>query len=335
MEIGTFENIIYSATFKESDTSKSQTTTKGNVGLSCTEFLSGRESDDGVWAPTTTKPSFTMNIHDPQKDAYISGDISKKGCFECEVLYAAMAALAQEPKSILIDVGGNIGLYSLSAASMGHKSFIFEPVQRNYERICRSMLRNEGFEDKITLFANAVTKTDTTVEFTQDAAIRLNMGAFIMGETKMDTIGEGRVEGVDFAKGIPLEALKPILFPSMQAVPVVIKVDVEGNECAALMGGMSLLRELNLHYVTIEWSYLRLSKCTEREQIFDLLLSKGLKPYMLTRGSWELLDTNLFGEDSMDWKQRGSFPLGGLYDIAWSKEPPKQYKGSFSDVAKR
>ena len=117
MEIGTFENIIYSATLKE--TSKSQrattTTTKNNIGFSCSKFLAGRESDDGVWAPTSTHPSFTMSIHDPQKDAYISRDISKKGCFECDVLYAAMAALAQEPKSILIDVGGNIGMYSLAS----------------------------------------------------------------------------------------------------------------------------------------------------------------------------------------------------------------------------
>ena len=352
-------------------TTTNTTTTTTTTPFSCRDFLKDAgddKDDDGQWVPvsstvnnqnvttSTTKSTFLMNIHHPTKDVHVSGSLAIRGCFECDILYSAMTALHQHKDSLLIDIGGNIGLYSLYASFLGHDAYIFEPVQKNYARICRSILKNtdqngNGFEQRIKLFANAVTAQPTIVEFSSQREVGQNLGSYTMRETKkaappvdsrrttsttssqLSSSGN-TIEGIDYAKGIRLDSIRHLLVGSRSLSqttnrPVVLKVDVEGYECIALQSGLDWLRELNIVYVAIEWSYSRLKDhCDARQDIFDLFTSKGLKPYMRLgnnndNGKWELLDINTW---QYKWKQRGGrFPNIGLYDIAWSKESPANY----------
>jgi hypothetical protein len=52
------------------------------------------------------------------------------------VLGTTMHAMGKVEDAILIDIGSNIGLYSLTAVSMGHSNFAFEPFRPNFESIC-------------------------------------------------------------------------------------------------------------------------------------------------------------------------------------------------------
>ena len=69
-----------------------------------------------------------MAIHDPEKEV-ISLEIARHGCYECDVLHSLLRALQNSTGASLIDMGGNIGLYSLHAASLGRRAVAFDVVK--------------------------------------------------------------------------------------------------------------------------------------------------------------------------------------------------------------
>jgi FkbM family methyltransferase len=288
------------------------------VPLDCTAL--SFDFHEGAFVNTSSTPSFAINIHSPKKDKYISASLARNGCFECDILQAAMQALQSRPDAVLIDVGSNIGIYSLTAASMGHKAFGFEPFRRNWERICRSVLRNQ-YEDMVTIYNKAATDKPAFLQLTTAAGNRGAMKVKEKLQENGDAATAGVREGVDFAQGVTLDSLPA--FPVDK--PVVLKIDVEGHECLALAGGMIQLSKLTIVYVAIEWSLERLTACRNRQAVFDLFLNNGLKPFMRLDDDWKPLDPNNW----KDWKKRGEGnPRPVLYDVAWSKDMPNQVLAS-------
>lgn len=156
-------------------------------------------------------------------DYAISKDIFNQGCFECDVMKAAMQVLERNPDASLLDIGANIGQYSLQAAAMNHKAYAFEPFAENYKRFCHSVKSN-GFLDRIHIFKTAVMKESRKVKLQGNEQ---NKGAsyvsrYSQKEEKSTTEGEGTV----FAHGVTLDAMREFL----PRGPVVLKVDVEGGE---------------------------------------------------------------------------------------------------------
>ncbi|CAB9504619.1 Inherit from COG: Methyltransferase [Seminavis robusta] len=284
----------------------------------------------GQWVQSTWN-SFAMSIHDPTRDAFISKEILEHGCFECAILDPAMTALQKAGKTAaLLDLGANIGLYSLSAASLGHDAYCFEPVQRNYARICQSVTHNAQFDKRVHVFNRAVTNVGapTIVRFDGETATS-NLGAFTMREDVVTTAVEGR-EGKDYGQAVALDDIGSSL-NALQKRPVVLKVDVEGFECTALAGGLQFLSTLDITYVAIEWSLARLKRCTKRQEIFDLFVNRNkLLPYMhIANGKWDKLDPAQWEQ----WIQRGRQPKVGLYDIAWARTDPTNL--SLGDAMKK
>jgi len=62
----------------------------------------------------------------------------------------------------VLDEGGNIGMWSLVAAAANHVTYTFEPYKENYIRICKSITKNDSFDDRIHLFNVAATTEETT-----------------------------------------------------------------------------------------------------------------------------------------------------------------------------
>jgi hypothetical protein len=54
--------------------------------------------------------------------------------------------------TVVVDIGGNIGVYTLAAASQGHRVHVFEPVPLHVLMIQQS-LRMNALDDLVTLCA--------------------------------------------------------------------------------------------------------------------------------------------------------------------------------------
>ena len=83
-----------------------------------------------------------MCLYNVHEDQYVSGSIHKFGNWEGHIVTEMIKTLQQFENSTLLDIGGNIGYYTLAAASAGYPVNVFEPVPLNAAMIQQSIQRN-------------------------------------------------------------------------------------------------------------------------------------------------------------------------------------------------
>ncbi|CAB9508695.1 Inherit from COG: Methyltransferase [Seminavis robusta] len=278
------------------------------------------ENDPGIDVKvhnSCVAPEFKMNVH-PTGDL-VSRFIRSWGCFECSLVKKFMRFLAQTPPdTFLLDMGANMGWYSLHAAALGRDVFAFEPFQKNYQRICKSTtILNKGFDDRIVVFNVALTDHPTTIGF--GYVSEKNFGGIHVEESDaVKTKAADAVRGVDYAPGIQLSSLKDVL-PTNR--PAVIKIDVERAECEALGGALDYLHTIDLLYVQIEWNPAPMGACKHRDAIFELFRKNRLTPYQHypIQDVWKPLDVKEYSQWHNSWliEKVGNYPF---IDIAWIRE---------------
>jgi FkbM family methyltransferase len=276
------------------DNSKART-----IILDCRTLAATLSRDGHNFVKTKTTPSFEMNIHPLKSDIWVSRAIAEQGCWECDLVEYMQNALQSHNEPYFVDVGGNLGMYSLVAASMGVPTYTFEPFRANYERICRSVVRN-GLLDRLTLFnIAAVSEPAPRLVFFGSMETN-NFGGTKLNLRRKETSQE--IDGEKVMLGITIDSVRDH-FP--KGKPVVVKMDIEGSECEALDGGMEFLREADLVLFLIEWNQRNRLKCAGTQAHVDILMGKGLVPFFKGK---EPLDAT----EWRNWKK-------GTGDIIWRK----------------
>lgn len=104
---------------------------------------------------TKTSPNFTICVYEAYEDRYISAALRNDGVWEPYITPLFEHALSNFPNTMVIDIGANIGYYTLLAASMGHNVVAVEPVLQNALHIHKAAKVNK-LEHRITLLQNAL-----------------------------------------------------------------------------------------------------------------------------------------------------------------------------------
>ncbi len=120
------------------------------------------------------------------------------------------------PGCVVLDVGANVGLYTLLAAKRGARVFAIEADPMNAAML-RHHLKLNRLEDRVTVFEMAATETEETVSLYRSLP---NMGESNIIE-KGDSVGS--------VPGKPIDSLN---LPSVD----ICKMDIEGAELMALHG---------------------------------------------------------------------------------------------------
>ena len=297
--------------------------------IDCSVFLESSSSlPENIVHVAQAEHPFDMSLHDTKLEI-ISRSIKEEGCFECPILNSLLSALKKSPQASFIDIGGNIGMYSLYAASYGYNAVTFEPMKLNQERICESIRLNPGFKDRLTLIGAAMTDSSSTSKYVNFNTIGfkrylgkrgdLNYGSGMVREIKSDNVPPGN-RGVDYALSATVDSLQGTSHLPQPGSRIVLKVDVEGFECKAISGSLDYLSKVQIEYAAIELGYVRMQECHQAEgdplaKIFDLFVSKGLELYLFSDGEWIKVD-------HIDWIGWARQRSAGLFDTAWSKEMP-------------
>lgn len=227
-----------------------------------------------VWFPSlkgevAQPPKFRMYTHDISECAWISKQLVQLHQWEPFLVVSLMKTIKAsvsetDPKPIFIDIGTNIGAFSLAACSMGASVISIEPLEYNTELFLES-LRVNGFASatlhKIAL-SDAPSKEPLCLVPYESSAKKGNLGN--VRAEPMERCYEDSKNETEVVSVTTLDDLVPV-----QTVTA-IKIDVEGHEYAAMAGAQRLLSS-DRAPCHIQFEYVHFRRAAERGLLFSLL----------------------------------------------------------------
>lgn len=187
------------------------------------------------------KYNFSMVLN--LEDNAISRPILVKGQYEQNVTQVLLKQLKQlkqlNPCLIFLDIGANLGYYSLLVASQcpQAKIYSFEPDRKNFNLFTTSIIYNQ-FQNQINSYHLAVSNENKTIVIS-NLGNQANYGARFTGNTAQEL--RAYVHGENpYYEEIPAVRLDDFL-PNIQVD--LVKIDIEGYEPFALKGMVNLLKK--------------------------------------------------------------------------------------------
>jgi FkbM family methyltransferase len=137
------------------------------------------------------------------------------------------------PGELFVDVGSNVGSYTILAGAAGASVIAFEPGAEAYDRL-RANIAANNFQGRVVTRNEAVGASECEVLFTQGA----------------DTVNHVAVASESFSTTrVSMTTLDAALDARD---PVVIKIDVEGFESSVIAGASATLAKPSLRAVIME-----------------------------------------------------------------------------------
>lgn len=197
-------------------------------------------------------PAFHINTHDPvRQDVFISGSVHGGREPWDRYIWDLLVRVLLPPSTseLVVDVGANVGYFTLMAAALGYDVVAIEPMGRNSAKLLASIARNPGFDRRIRVVS---------------AAASFRAGDVVsLGATHATNQGNGRIgaHGEDHAVTVTLDDVV------RQRNVALMKIDVEGHEPAVLHGARHLLCHHTVRYVVIELSSMEEGTCSPRRML--------------------------------------------------------------------
>jgi len=170
---------------------------------------------------------------DPQN--WIDNRLLARAPFEDAQLARAKALIGEHEIDTVLDIGANIGLYSVTLGMMDEveQVFAFEPVRRNFNQLCANVFANR-LDGKVETFRLAAS----------DAAgqARIHIDPASTGIARLDLESAGRDTAVfRHSETIDCARLDDLL--DVKGRRLFVKIDVEGHGARALAGMTRILAE--------------------------------------------------------------------------------------------
>ncbi len=162
--------------------------------------------------------------------------------------------------SVVLDIGANIGIYTLLAAKRGARVFAIEADPDN-ARTLRHHVRLNGFEDRVTVFEMAAVDEERHVTLYRDQGNSGHSNLF---------------SGVN-AISVPGATIDSLSLPQID----VCKIDIEGAEVHALRGMSQTIRNSPHLFMLIEYC----AKFGHTEELMSFIRSHFSQVWVAGKGS--------------------------------------------------
>ena len=228
------------------------------------------------------KPNTPVCLYSDKEDTHISRTLRRERMWEPHIVKEVQNILSTDPDLGVIDLGANIGVYSLISAKMGHKVVAVEPHLDNIRRLHKA-LELGNLKDKITILQNAVSDHRQIMVLKYSGP---NMGGLFLGSANgpcPSSTCAGKVQTILIDDLLGVVPFKKAL----------MKVDIEGFEHRAFRRASGLLDKVYVPFIVMEWKKLReyfgskITDTTDKSLVWDLvklLTSRGYKAYSLVTG---------------------------------------------------
>ncbi len=181
------------------------------------------------------------------------------GMFEYQEMALLLHAL--RPDDLFIDVGANIGVFSVLAGSaIGSRVLAFEPTPLTH-RLLLDNIRLNAMESRVQAVQCAVGAREGMVTFTTGH-----------GEMNHVAVEVDRNDSTTEVRVVTLDSM------TADAQPVVLKIDVEGYETEVLAGGAACLSKESLLAVILELNKSGRRYGHEDTDVHAHMLAHGFQP---------------------------------------------------------
>lgn len=159
------------------------------------------------------------------------------------------------PGDLFVDVGANVGAYSILAGSTGAEVIAVEPIAKTYTILNQNIILND-FPQKIEALNLGLSNSEGWLNFTDT----------------LDTVNHVVSSDTPGSQRVPVKMMDTICDGKN---PGVIKIDVEGYEQQVLEGGTHTLDCPSLKALIVELNGSSLQYGVAEEAILDILNKKG------------------------------------------------------------
>jgi FkbM family methyltransferase len=241
------------------------------------EFKTLKDMEKIDQIPLETIDGLTMYLNPRDRNvSYLIFTNKEHESFETSILKYFL-----KENSIYVDIGSNVGYFTLLAASIAKNGqvFSFEPYDLNFELLEKNIVSNNLVN--IQTFQYAVSNENKFVDIFSGDANKGNVRFF-----KQDL--EGYMEEVQSNKLVKSVTLDTILDDSIN--PDIIKMDIQGGEMLALEGMKKIIQNTNeLVLFTEFWpEAIKLNK-TSPSEFLQLLHNLNFEIYDIDTTSNKLI----------------------------------------------
>ena len=198
---------------------------------------------------TTTRPAFGISIHNKKTDGVRWGILETGDYYERGVTRHAKAIFEEIPHGggVLVDVGMNIGWFSLWALAHNQTVHSFEPNPMNRLRFCESVKLNQFPATRIHLYKYGVSDRHTTL------SLSYSPGA--LGSAQLVDPANSRGGQTTTVEDVPVVTLDEMAQTAgfFNSEISLLKIDVEGHDAAVLNGAKDLLQSGNVKNIFMEF----------------------------------------------------------------------------------
>jgi FkbM family methyltransferase len=181
------------------------------------------------------------------------------GLHEFEDMSFVLHAL--RPEDLFVDVGANVGTYTvLAAGAVGCRCMAFEPVRSVYEALLENVRLND-LASRVEARNEGVGEELGTIAFTTD----------------LDTINHVAVDA-DRSRAVATVPVTTLDAALRGEAPAVVKIDVEGFEARVLTGGDLTLRSSGVLALLLELNGSGVRYGSDENELHEKVLRYGFFP---------------------------------------------------------
>ena len=217
-------------------------------------------------------------VYPAEIDKWVSATIMRGNLWESDLIDKMSSFIRLEkqkhPDIEFLDLGSNIGCYSLYIAQEGINVTAIDPLHTNMELISKSILIGK-VQDRIRLIWNAIADHHNIVTFLPD----INN----VGGTRIKDINPNGTKAImDVARAITFDDLIPLF----RGKHIAMKMDIEESEYPALIGGETFFQEVDVKVVQMEFEWHKKGK--DGPKIVEYFSKKGYQPFRDLQRSMDL-----------------------------------------------